>query len=188
MTDLQPDTERQADQETTQALRELIARELTGARERTSLLTDCVDETDLIRQHSPLMSPLVWDLAHIANQEELWLLREVAAVTLPAAALDLTNATVVSPPALSAPEAKAVTLLIEEVEKRSGIRWETSPAAAPAPVAVFQRAPRPPKRTRSRGQSHRPPARPVRLPAAGATGPWPGGPERGATQSNGTSI
>src|ERR1022692_3858257 len=77
MTDLQPDTERQADQETTEALRELIARELTGARERTSLLTDCVDETDLIRQHSPLMSPLVWDLAHIANQEELWLLREV---------------------------------------------------------------------------------------------------------------
>src|ERR1039458_426730 len=136
MTDLQPDTERQADQETTQALRELIARELTGARERTSLLTDCVDETDLIRQHSPLMSPLVWDLAHIANQEELWLLREVAAVTLPAAALDLTNATVVSPPALSAPEAKAVTLLIEEVEKRSGIRWETSPAAAPATVEI----------------------------------------------------
>src|ERR1035437_8790653 len=77
MTDLQPDTERQADQETTEALRELIARELTGARERTSLLTDCVDEADLIRQHSPLMSPLVWDLAHIANQEELWLLREV---------------------------------------------------------------------------------------------------------------
>src|ERR1035438_262750 len=77
MTDLQPDTERQADQETNEALRELIARELTGARERTSLLTDCVDEADLVRQHSPLMSPLVWDLAHIANQEELWLLREV---------------------------------------------------------------------------------------------------------------
>src|ERR1017187_7910855 len=57
MTDLQPDTERQADQETTEALRELIARELTGARERTSLLTDCVDETDLIRQHSPLLPP-----------------------------------------------------------------------------------------------------------------------------------
>ena len=30
-----------------------------------------------MRQHSPLMSPLVWDLAHIANQEELWLLRGV---------------------------------------------------------------------------------------------------------------
>ena len=58
-------------------LRERIARELAGARERTGLLTDCVEETDLVLQHSPLMSPLVWDLAHIANQEELWLLREV---------------------------------------------------------------------------------------------------------------
>ena len=29
------------------------------------------------RQHSPLMSPLVWDLAHIGNQEELWLVRDV---------------------------------------------------------------------------------------------------------------
>jgi iron(II)-dependent oxidoreductase len=60
-----------------EALRGIIARELTGARQRTTLLTDSVDETDLVRQHSPLMSPLVWDLAHIANQEELWLLRAV---------------------------------------------------------------------------------------------------------------
>ena len=59
------------------ALREMIAAELTGARQRTALLTDSVEEADLVRQHSPLMSPLVWDLAHIANQEELWLLREV---------------------------------------------------------------------------------------------------------------
>src|ERR1700749_2449435 len=60
-----------------ETLRGLIARELTGARQRTALLTDAVDEDDLVRQHSPLMSPLVWDLAHIANQEELWLLRGV---------------------------------------------------------------------------------------------------------------
>jgi gamma-glutamyl hercynylcysteine S-oxide synthase len=58
-------------------LRERIAGELIAARARTSGLTDCVAEADLIRQHSPLMSPLVWDLAHIANQEELWLLRSV---------------------------------------------------------------------------------------------------------------
>ncbi|MDQ2814674.1 MAG: ergothioneine biosynthesis protein EgtB [Actinomycetota bacterium] len=81
MTDLQPDTERRADHGTGtgtgEALRELIAKELTGARERTLLLTDFEDEAELVRQHSPLMSPLVWDLAHIANQEELWLLREV---------------------------------------------------------------------------------------------------------------
>src|SRR5215475_6480682 len=60
-----------------EALRERIAGCLITARERTELLTGCVDEADLIRQHSPLMSPLVWDLAHVANQEELWLLREV---------------------------------------------------------------------------------------------------------------
>jgi iron(II)-dependent oxidoreductase len=60
-----------------QALREEIAALLTAARTRTSGLTDCVEEPDLVRQHSPLMSPLVWDLAHVANQEELWLLRNV---------------------------------------------------------------------------------------------------------------
>jgi len=58
-------------------LRERIAAELAAARDRTTLLTTIVDEADLVRQHSPLMSPLVWDLAHVANQEELWLLREV---------------------------------------------------------------------------------------------------------------
>jgi iron(II)-dependent oxidoreductase len=61
----------------TEALREQVASRLLAARARTSGLTDCVDEADLTRQHSPLMSPLVWDLAHIANQEELWLLRGV---------------------------------------------------------------------------------------------------------------
>jgi iron(II)-dependent oxidoreductase len=59
------------------ALRERIVAELVSARERTRGLTDCVADDDLVRQHSPLMSPLVWDLAHVANQEELWLLRDV---------------------------------------------------------------------------------------------------------------
>src|SRR5215468_8745694 len=60
-----------------EALRSLAAAELIAARDRTTLLTTAVDEADLVRQHSPLMSPLVWDLAHVANQEELWLLRDV---------------------------------------------------------------------------------------------------------------
>src|SRR5215469_3141721 len=60
-----------------EALRDLVASSLVTARERTQLLTGCVDDADLMRQHSPLMSPLVWDLAHVANQEELWLLRAV---------------------------------------------------------------------------------------------------------------
>jgi gamma-glutamyl hercynylcysteine S-oxide synthase len=60
-----------------EALHALAAAELLSARERTTLLTSVVDDADLVKQHSPLMSPLVWDLAHIANQEELWLLRAV---------------------------------------------------------------------------------------------------------------
>ncbi len=59
------------------ALRDQVAARLLTAPHRTHLLTGCVDDADLVRQHSPLMSPLVWDLAHIANQEELWLLRAV---------------------------------------------------------------------------------------------------------------
>lgn len=60
------------------ALRRRALAALLAARDRTSLLTTCVEEPELIAQHSPLMSPLVWDLAHIGNQEELWLLRAVA--------------------------------------------------------------------------------------------------------------
>jgi iron(II)-dependent oxidoreductase len=59
-------------------LRERITADLDRARARTLALIGAVDDGDLVRQHSPLMSPLVWDLAHIGNQEELWLLREVA--------------------------------------------------------------------------------------------------------------
>src|SRR5689334_3200140 len=61
----------------TERLRERVAAQLDRARTRTALLTESVDEDDLVRQHSPLMSPLVWDLAHVGNQEELWLVRDV---------------------------------------------------------------------------------------------------------------
>ncbi len=55
--------------------RETLARELTKARDRTLRLVD-FDDAELWRQYDPLMSPLVWDLAHIGQQEELWLLRD----------------------------------------------------------------------------------------------------------------
>ncbi|GAB7045744.1 ergothioneine biosynthesis protein EgtB [Catenuloplanes indicus] len=58
-------------------LRLSVAAELERARARTETLIEAVDDDDLIRQHSPLMSPLVWDLAHVGNQEELWLVRDV---------------------------------------------------------------------------------------------------------------
>ncbi len=55
-------------------MREAAARGLTAARARTARLTD-FDDAELTGQHSALMSPLVWDLAHIGQQEDLWLLR-----------------------------------------------------------------------------------------------------------------
>jgi len=61
----------------TERTRDRIASALDRARRRSAVLTDVVDDADLTRQHSPLMSPLVWDLAHIGNQEELWLVRDV---------------------------------------------------------------------------------------------------------------
>jgi len=51
-----------------------VVRDLERARARTLQLTD-LDEPTLLAQHDPLMSPLVWDLAHVGQQEELWLLR-----------------------------------------------------------------------------------------------------------------
>src|SRR5262245_64543140 len=50
---------------------------LEHARGRTNALLDGLSEDELCRQVSPLMSPLVWDYAHIGHFEELWLLREV---------------------------------------------------------------------------------------------------------------
>jgi iron(II)-dependent oxidoreductase len=46
---------------------------LETAREQTLALVDAVNDQDLERVHSPLMSPLVWDLGHIAAFEDLWL-------------------------------------------------------------------------------------------------------------------
>lgn len=54
-----------------------IAGVLERARERTDGLLVALSEEQLMRQVSSLMSPLVWDYAHIGHFEELWLLREL---------------------------------------------------------------------------------------------------------------
>ena len=46
---------------------------LAETRDRTLALVATVSEPDLERVHSPLMSPLAWDLGHIAAFEDLWL-------------------------------------------------------------------------------------------------------------------
>jgi iron(II)-dependent oxidoreductase len=50
---------------------------LLDARQRTLLLVGPLSEHDLSAQHSPLMSPVLWDLGHIAHFEELWLVRNL---------------------------------------------------------------------------------------------------------------
>ena len=50
-----------------------VVEALEEARRRTFALVESVSDDDLERVHSPLMSPLVWDLAHIAAYEDLWL-------------------------------------------------------------------------------------------------------------------
>jgi len=52
------------------------------------------------------------------------------------ATLDLTNAVVVTAPGFAGPGRKAVDMLVEEVEKRSGIRWEETTRRPSAGVPV----------------------------------------------------
>jgi iron(II)-dependent oxidoreductase len=53
-----------------------VAQALDGleyARARTFALIEHLDDEQLERVYSPIMSPLVWDLGHIAAYEDLWL-------------------------------------------------------------------------------------------------------------------
>jgi gamma-glutamyl hercynylcysteine S-oxide synthase len=58
---------------------DLRKQQLTAAlddnRRWTFRLLDPLDDDAVSRQIDPIMSPLVWDLGHIGNFEELWLLR-----------------------------------------------------------------------------------------------------------------
>jgi len=53
--------------------RQKFADLLSEARERTLLLISDLSDEDLHQQHDPLMSPIIWDVGHIAHFEELWL-------------------------------------------------------------------------------------------------------------------
>jgi iron(II)-dependent oxidoreductase len=50
-----------------------VADALADARERTLALVAPFSDADVESQHIEILSPLVWDLAHIAAYEELWL-------------------------------------------------------------------------------------------------------------------
>jgi iron(II)-dependent oxidoreductase len=55
---------------------------LHETRERTLALVAPLSDAELERQHTPLLSPLVWDLAHIAAYEDLWAVHRVAGLPL----------------------------------------------------------------------------------------------------------
>jgi len=54
-----------------------IAEALSEARERTLALVEPLDDEQLNTVYSPILSPLAWDLGHIANFEELWLVQTI---------------------------------------------------------------------------------------------------------------
>jgi gamma-glutamyl hercynylcysteine S-oxide synthase len=54
-----------------------IAEALEEARKRTLALIEPLDDAQLNRVYSPILSPLAWDLGHIANFEELWLVQTI---------------------------------------------------------------------------------------------------------------
>jgi iron(II)-dependent oxidoreductase len=62
---------------TSSPTRQSIAALLAEARERTIALIAPLGDELLNRVYSPLLSPLAWDLGHIANFEELWLVQTV---------------------------------------------------------------------------------------------------------------
>jgi len=62
---------------TDQELKRELQRRLDDARARTLSLISPLSDEDLLKQHSPIMSPLIWDVAHIGNFEELWLVQEL---------------------------------------------------------------------------------------------------------------
>lgn len=54
-----------------------IVERLGEARTRTLTLIRPLDDEQLNRVYSPILSPLAWDLGHIANFEELWLVQTI---------------------------------------------------------------------------------------------------------------
>jgi iron(II)-dependent oxidoreductase len=55
-----------------------LVEDFAAVRQRTLDLIDHLPTADLERQIAPIMSPLVWDLGHIAAYEDLWLVHRHA--------------------------------------------------------------------------------------------------------------
>lgn len=113
---------------TTTALHRRLADALAEARARTFALVSALSDDDLRRQHDPLMSPILWDLGHIAHFEELWLTRNldgpIAFVEMPGMfnPMEHPRRTRASLPLPGLEECRA---LMEEIRRRVLRRLET---------------------------------------------------------------
>jgi gamma-glutamyl hercynylcysteine S-oxide synthase len=58
-------------------LKDSLADRLDEARRHTLRLIEPLTDEQLNRVYSPILSPLIWDLGHIGNFEELWLVQTI---------------------------------------------------------------------------------------------------------------
>lgn len=65
-----------------------LARLLTATRARTEQLVSPLTDDELHTQPIDFLSPVVWDLAHVGNFEELWLVRQLGGSPLTPAEFD----------------------------------------------------------------------------------------------------
>jgi gamma-glutamyl hercynylcysteine S-oxide synthase len=123
---------RMRDRRTVTAGRErTVGTHLGGTRARTLELIEPLADDQLRQQWSPLMSPIMWDLGHIANYEEQWSLRALephATVPAEAHARDFIYDPISHPRAsrrhLPLPERAECLAYLHEVRRRTRQRLE----------------------------------------------------------------
>ena len=57
--------------------KDLLKQELSRIRHRTHTMVNPLSNDDIHKQFDSIMSPVIWDVGHVGNFEEFWLLRQV---------------------------------------------------------------------------------------------------------------
>ena len=72
--------------------RDAIIDGLARVRQRTLDIVSPLSDAGIRMQHSPIMSPVIWDLGHIAEFEDLWLVQRLEEVSSESALADAYDA------------------------------------------------------------------------------------------------
>jgi len=72
--------------------RDAIIDGLARVRQRTLDIVSPLSDAGIRMQHSPIMSPVIWDLGHIAEFEDLWLVQRLGEVSSESALADAYDA------------------------------------------------------------------------------------------------